>query len=161
VPLNIGIYFGKSGKIRAYIKPGITFSFVSNATSKVEGKIKYYGYYPIPNWKNKPYYFEDTRLGFYNYETNKESDIKSFVAPTIISISISGGINIPFDNHISLSIDGFYKYGITNLIPNQKQYIDLFGKTEINQSSIPTHVFDYKKVSILNYGISVGLNYNF
>jgi hypothetical protein len=168
IPVGIVLDIKIIKNIHFYFKPGVELGFITMATSKSEGFLNYYGYYinetaPVLQVKNWP------EFGAYTITaTNTTQNIKSSFNSFNLNVSSTLGLGISLSSNSSLILSGNLQYGLTDLMKSKENYVDIFGRTEINNPQTgfgksdynlallnSQHATKHKPVRIFNYGLAI------
>lgn len=132
IPITFNYISGKPGKFGFYIDAGFMASYVISSTYSIKGNYKYSGYYPSNPAAIQ--YLEITDLGFYNKENiNETDDIASSSLNLLLYASV--GISIPIGYFSSINIGPEIIYGLSDIMGDRSNYIDIFGNSTSNQAT--------------------------
>lgn len=145
VPLLINYTSGKPGTFGFYGETGIKISIPVHSTYSISGNYKTSGYYP----SNPPSIdtLDLPELGFYNRENISETG-KSDIKGLVVSFYGSIGASIPLGYYSSINIGPEMIIGLSDILRDQKNHTDIFGKTYTHQ---PT--------KIKYFGVRIYFNY--
>lgn len=147
LPLLINYTSGKPGKLGFYGEGGIKISIPVNASYANTGYYKFSGYYPATTAVPIDQTLDINELGFYTREDIDETE-KIKMKGFNLAFYSSVGINIPLGYYSSINIGPEMIIGLSDILRDKKEYVDIFGKTYTHQ---PT--------KIKNFGIRISLAY--
>lgn len=130
VPIYVNYTSGKPGKIGFYVDAGVNISYLISSEYQIKGNYQYLGYYPGNPAEIQ--YLEIEELGFYNRE-NIDDVGKTDVTSLNMSLYGSVGINIPFGYYSSLTFGPEVLIGLTDLMKDRTQFVDIFGNSSDSQ----------------------------
>jgi len=145
LPIMVNYTSGKPGKLGFYGEGGVKISIPVRASYSLSGDYKTSGRYPTNPVSIQV--LDLTELGFYERHILDETgDLK--MKGFNLAFYSSAGINIPLGYYSSINVGPEMIIGISDILSNKKNYIDIFGKT-----------YPHQPTKIKNFGIRISFAY--
>lgn len=132
IPLLISFTSGEPGRFGLFIDAGVSISIPVQSTYNNSGSYKLSGYYPAevpvlqykdpeddPAWEALGFYYDN------NIDETGDLEINTFN----LSLYGSIGVNIPLGYYSSITVGPEIVYGITDILSNKNEYVDIFGNS--------------------------------